>query len=879
MNNPRVNLDSDGPPFVDFTNSGSHEGCAVILDGKRAQRRVVVEQTVARTAEGNTKVLPPGYERFHFPEPPKFDESWSWLSVGSLILLFATSAICAMWSFGRPWWAVISFWLLALGSSVGAIYETWLIVNKRPYQLLAPPYGQVIQTLRGLIFAAVIISLVLSLAVMAFGDRDSAPPVLIVGGILAGALAICFVFRGPPLSSGLILAGTIVALVTMVIVSPDLSTRGEIAMSLTVLFFFISPFVGAETPNKSVVFHVLGIIATLLLALTVSLARVTAPDSATTVLWGWYLLGLAGGAIAAFILVPLTWNRLRSGVVNQVWPLWYLIIAGGLQIPRPERLGKLYAGREKDIKPLPLLPYYVAHPRRLTHALSVPCLDDALTVKVQQFGPLTQLVKAVFGLASVLDSIMPFANLKVSIKSKPRMDPWSDGTEYWPRWLLRQITIPRYGTFRIESGVQGPGHQRIPDRAIEDFKRGQLIAFLAEYGVAGPFLTAESTAAGVRFHLDFSFLEQYETKPDYEPYGGRAVLEIDSDSRALRLVTVRAPRSSRELAVDPLDATFRRAEAMILASIYFYVVSGKHLVEIHVGLNLVEVALHNTFDARGQFNHPIRMALYPHLFAHELAEELTTQHLLEDGSTFPQIFATTNAALATHLNDRFSEYVLHRDEDFDARLSILTTGQGATPLSEILPQCSLNWELKYAEIWQEYSRSLVDAVYDSDAAVASDESIQIFFANLGRSYRQPLAVRFEQFQTRAGLARFIADTLHHLIIRHEVYGTSAVRLALDPRISKVQVPVDGGPYPVDEWRSLACIAMATSRVRYTKLLGDYSDLFDDITDQGIKAKFRMAHGRMKERLNQLETEFASDGIDNYATMRLRPSELEIGAGY
>ena len=75
-----------------------------------------------------------------------------------------------------------------------------------------------------------------------------------------------------------------------------------------------------------------------------------------------------------------------------------------------------------------------------------------------------------------------------------------------------------------------------------------------------------------------------------------------------------------------------------------------------MGLNLVEVALFNAFDAKEEWNHPVRMALYPHLFAHDLAEELTTQNLLEDGAVFPQIFATTNSALMRHLNDRFSEF-------------------------------------------------------------------------------------------------------------------------------------------------------------------------------------------------------------------------------
>lgn len=400
-----------------------------------------------------------------------------------------------------------------------------------------------------------------------------------------------------------------------------------------------------------------------------------------------------------------------------------------------------------------------------------------------------------------------------------------------------------------------------------------------EYGIAGPFIEPVTRNGGTAFKLDFRFLEKYETKADYEPYGGVAYFEIDDQNQCMKLTHVCAPGSEIEFAVDVSSATFRHAEDMILASIYFYVVSGKHLVEIHMGLNLVEVALFNAFDARQLWFHPVRLALYPHLFAHELAEELTTQNLLEDRAVFPQIFATTNSALMRHLNDRFGEYQYARDEDFYEREKVILTGRTSISLESLLPHCSLVWEKQYAAIWQEYAMAIVDSHYPDDAAVVIDDSIQILYANLDKTFQQPLPDRYQKFQTRDGLARFIADTMHHLIIRHEVYGTTGVRLALDPRINKVQVPKDGGPYAVDEWRSLACVAMATSRVRYTLLMTDFKHVFDDLKDDHVRQKFGDAYDQMKRRLHNLEVQFTSGGVDNYATLRPLPSELDIGAGY
>ena len=152
--------------------------------------------------------------------------------------------------------------------------------------------------------------------------------------------------------------------------------------------------------------------------------------------------------------------------------------------------------------------------------------------------------------------------------------------------------------------------------------------------------------------------------------------------------------------------------------------------------------------------------------------------------------------------------------------------------------------------------------------------------NLSELFHQPLPKRYEQLKTKTGLARFVSDTIHHLVIRHEVYGTTGVRLSLDPRMNKVQVPKDGGPCAIDEWRSLACVAMATSRVRYTSLMEvNFSNLFNDIEDEDLRTEFRLAHTRMKAKLQQLEEDFTTDGVDNYQQLRLLPSELDIGAGY
>ncbi|MBM3983546.1 MAG: hypothetical protein FJ304_25395, partial [Planctomycetes bacterium] len=183
--------------------------------------------------------------------------------------------------------------------------------------------------------------------------------------------------------------------------------------------------------------------------------------------WLWLLAAGPAGAWLAFRLYPTTWALLRSLLANLIWPLFYLVIAGGARVPSPRRLSELYKGREKKLRALTLHPYYVAHPRNLTHKVSVPALDDALTVKLLGIGFLLGLVKLVFGLASALNRFFPFANVAVPLAHKPRMLPHSDGTEYWPRWLLRQVLwwTPKTGPpDRLLSGGPIGGSERWASR-------------------------------------------------------------------------------------------------------------------------------------------------------------------------------------------------------------------------------------------------------------------------------------------------------------------------------------------------------------------------------------------------------------------------------
>ncbi len=823
--------------------------------------------------------------KFNPPPMLNFSILASLMSAISLLLMALVSVAGFVSLNHLPTWVLAPFLFIMIGSTLGFLFETTLLLIGKPFQLQQSVKGRFIQKLRLANLAFVFGTLYLATCFITISASPVLLTTLIVGiGLIVGTLLIIFLFDGPPQIAGSLIISGLVGQTFLIVISSTVpgETPVRILFVLQSLTMLITVLLVPNTPAKSTLYHVLGAGATGLLWGAFYIAQ--SKEGSFFVYENNFpllllMIGVAVGMSLSLHLFPKTYGKLRSYVSNATWPFFYLLIAGGLRPPAPANLSKLYGDGEK-LKPLKIFPYYIAHPRNLSYPLSVPCLDEKLTPKIIAFGWITKLVKILFAVASIVSRIFPFANIKVPLKDKPRMKVWSNGSEYWPWWLLKKISLPFLGPFSIESGVRGPGFQNTPDQAIQKYQQGQLLAYLVEYGMGGTYLSPVNLDGKNLLKLDLSFLEKYETKPDYESYGGIAFFEFNSKEKRLELIAVTPPNSSVKITANPNDPSFRHAEDMITASLYFHGVSSKHLVGIHMGFNLVEVAMFNAFDLNHQWLHPIRLALYPHFFAHELAEELTTQHLLEDGEVFPQIFATTNASLMRHLNDSFSAYKLGEDEDFEYREKVLkTVAQDEENLADTLPNASLVWEKEYFSLWRKYTKSIVFSVYDTDSAVAEDIYIQKLFHNLEEIFLNKLPNRYTQLKTKEGLSIFMSDVMHHLIIQHEVYGTSSVRLALDPRINNTQVPRDGGTPSIEEWRSLACVAMATSRVRYTKLNTDFKDVFDDIENPALKEKLRQAHDTLKEDLRNLETKWKNDGVDNYGTLRLLPSDLDIGAGY
>ena len=839
---------------------------------------------------------------FEKPATPVYGTAGPVLSILSLLLMTVVSVIITVQLLNPTYhvglgilpppqatsslalWTWLPFAFTIFGASVGLIFELVLLLLGKPFQQTLNRFTTFIRNIRLLNLAPVTTTIFFFVCCMTIRDENLRMALLYLAAVGCFALGLALFFGGAEAAVGLTLM-TIQVVQIILVLMFGAAVGGKwvaVFLILQAVLQLTSLKIGAMTPLTSTAFHTISTFSGVMLYYAIVGATAVeanfshdvaiALPAGSLARWA-FVFACFAGLVLAGQLWPLTRNNWRAVASNAVWSLLYFTLVSAKRFPKPHNLSEVY--KKGAPKPVKLLPYSQQHPQFISPALAIPAVSR-LERNIIVLKKVLAKAKKAFSLIAVLDQVFPQADSAVPPQLKPRMDVWSDGREYWP-WIFTQKIF----------GLSIPGRtlEPTPEPAIAAFKQGQLYAYLTEFGVASTF--AKPVAKPVsdakpasdpgegELVADFSYMEKYTTKSGYKSYGGKAYLRVNSVDKKLELVSVVAPGSTVKIEVNPHDADFRRAESQVLASMYYAVIAGKHLAEIHMTANLIEATLHNAFDAQGQYNHPFRTFMYLHLFAHELAEELTTEHLVQEGAVFSQIFATTNDALINYLNDCYHRFQYGEDEDWDAREKAMAMKNG-----ELLPNSCIVWELRYRDIWQLYTRTLIDGIYVNDEEIAADKFLKDFHKQLCTVLINPLPRRYDDFTTRAGVARFAADTIHHLVVRHQVYGTTGVRAAMDPRISKVQVPRDGGTLPVDEWRSLACVALATARARFTCLNNEWGYLVEGV-QQKYQDCMRSAFSCLRDDLKRLNDEWDQPVHKryNYDYFRVLPKVLRTGAGF
>lgn len=600
-----------------------------------------------------------------------------------------------------------------------------------------------------------------------------------------------------------------------------------------------------------------------------------------------------GAAVVLVALVvrgafPLIWSQFRFVFNHLVWTLIYIrLITEPAMYPQPMS-EEIYSNAPR----VEFVSYGATHPRAALFEFNAAEVIPA-SQKLFRY----TFIKVSFFVIRLLDTYFPQARVHVKRAHK----------------LLVQGTFAEQFPPEVVAAV-GPATQT--RETVTDFmRRGQLLTYIVSYAHGLTMLTKGRKANTLE--LDFDSMAAHATKPEYRAYGGVAVFRRIGEghdavpvglgfTQLLELVSVQASRDSPAVAVPAAGSeglrqgsAFRKIEADLLASSLAHCVIGKHCSGIHSYFNLIAVSLHNAFDTQrwlvGAGGHtypnPFRLVMMPHFYNHVVVEELTTPHLLERDSVFTQIFAYTNEGLRGYYDQVFATFELNQDADMEARLALL----GFAADIDMDPRAishdlsfQLSWELKYHQLYRKYAGAIVAAAYPADstkardALVRGDAGVQRFKAELIRATTphaqidgaRQLPQRYT-FDTAESLARFIADTIFCLSIRHEIYGKNSAHYADDWVTVQGQVPRDGGVPSVEEYEAQLYVGLATTRAKYPHFFArDIAHRFNYLLAPIAKGAPQI-HAGLSDAFDLLQAEFQQIEADFTANALERTINFEL----
>ena len=355
------------------------------------------------------------------------------------------------------------------------------------------------------------------------------------------------------------------------------------------------------------------------------------------------------GVSLAFLVSRTVRQAFRAVASCLVWTLVHSLIFSR-STPRPRPLRKDEGKNDKRIEPLFYTDVKGRNFFHTTH-LKMKSADHSPDWMNYKYGT----IRFIFGVIRFLDHNFPAYN------------PQCDEIRMPPK-AIPAMAVPRH-LFHMGNG----GGWEFPHPALLKAKRnGQLLGWLVTFGPAAPMLTRED-ADRDHVYLDFMGLLGSEVARGQTPYGGKARFQLVQETGGHQHLELNGLCDAKGVWHSLDGEHFEDLEKQMLQAVILKTVVGRHLAGLHAAGNLVAIAIHQAFNARNRWNHPIQVWLHPHFYAHSMIHELTTPHLLEPGGVFTQIFGLSESGLHYFVTAEYAKACQHyaRDCNWTERKKIL----------------------------------------------------------------------------------------------------------------------------------------------------------------------------------------------------------------
>ncbi len=306
-------------------------------------------------------------------------------------------------------------------------------------------------------------------------------------------------------------------------------------------------------------------------------------------------------------------------------------------------------------------------------------------------------------------------------------------------------------------------------------------------------------------------------------------------------------------ASEPGDENWELAQKLALCAITTHAAIIRHYNWVHLTAGgCFAIATRNCLNA----SHPLRRLLWPHMFATQLSNYITTKGQMVKGGDFESIFSFTQEGMCKLFEDSYKDFDIGMfDPGADAERRGTKNAGFDTP--------ALDNRILHFDVMQAHALRYLQLYYASDSELTKDVEFINWVNTLDQLIPNGTRRLLGEAITIEGAARLIAGFIYMGAIEHEIVGTGLWNYQMWNHVQPVRVYKNGQRVPLDVYQRLVN-ANFNLNISRTQLLEDFGYLALD--DKG-KDEFRQFRQELLNLQARLENE-------PFAYWKMYPNILE-----
>ena len=403
----------------------------------------------------------------------------------------------------------------------------------------------------------------------------------------------------------------------------------------------------------------------------------------------------------------------------------------------------------------------------------------------------------------------------------------------------------------LDHGVPGRYRRRLRAPVLPEIYEGVGAPDLADLAATSPFAVLLERGEDGDLMWDLRTLGHFEHHEGLRSLGLRVVFdEPDVDGR-IAATEIHSDEYGRVVVGSP---QWQDSKDLAVCAATTYLALVRHHIGVHlVGGDHWAVAARNHLPS----DHPLFRLLWPFIFNSLYTNYGTTRVQLLPEGDFANVYSFTHQGLMGLYDEMYPLY--------DARVTDPDADWERRRLSGLDFDCPVHDNLRELfSVINDHTRRYVDAYFDSDDQLRSDEDVASWLRGLDGLVPNGIGGLLGDTVTRAGVARLIAGHGYEGSTVHDLVGTTLWDYQLWADRNPSRVYRDGSRVPVDVFQRMINNNFAL-QIRRAPMLADYGAVALDDRGAALFGQFFRDCTALQDRYDKSPA----------GPWRMEPRNLEI----